>query len=334
MMRTSTRSLLLIALVAGAASTAHAKDDACGGLHERVRRIYDFIPAKSDAALRTKKSKEMDVFWKWVEATPAAVLCLPAELTRADANAFFLFDGATLLDKSSTRPADKQAAAAAVARADLESVDPYEYLRFGRKLACAGADTSGIAKTLLGRASFDVDAFREPHLIKLSRRDALLFLLAPLTPAQYRPAFTRWLTERTFPAAQGELIEVAAYLLDSDLQQVLAGLAAQKNLSDEERKQLTTLLDLEKKTGRKTKLTRAEYQARVEKARRELHLEVESDDELRDLKEQVDAADLPLLKETGRNILCNSSLNQHAVENYALVGQLLQVALSVQAKKH
>src|SRR5258707_6007088 len=107
----------------------------------------------------------MDAFWKWVDTTPEAVACMPAELARADANGFFLFDGAQLLEKNSAEPADKQVAAAAVARADLDSVVPFEYLELSRKLACAGADTTGIAKTLLGRPSFDVDAFHAPHMI-------------------------------------------------------------------------------------------------------------------------------------------------------------------------
>jgi hypothetical protein len=319
---------LLCGLTASASSIAAESRPVCVQLHERVHEIYNFVPATADEALRQKKSVEMDGFWKWVESTPDAVACLPAEFERADVNGFFLFDGAQLLEKNSTSAAARQSAANAAARADLKSIVPYDYLWLGRKLACSGADTTAIAKTLLARERFDIETFRAPHLIRLSRTEALLFLIAPLDPTHYRPVLTQWLRARTFPAAQLELIELSALLLDPELQNALAQLLAAKGISPDERNQLEKYLALEKKTGGKPRLSRAEYKLRLEKARREGWIDFSSPEELHDLKEQVDAVDLPLLRETEHNILCKHALNQHVVERYEALGELLQVALS------
>jgi hypothetical protein len=322
---------LLFVLVAGASSGAHATPPVCVQLRERVHKVYNFVPATSDEAFRTKKSLEMDDFWKWVETTPEAASCLPAELERADANGFFLFDGAQLLERSSTSAAARQSAAKAAARSDLNSVIAYDYVSFGRKLACEGADTTAMAKALLARERFDIDAFRAPHFIKLSRVEALLFLMAPLDPAQARPALTQWLKARTFPAAQEELIELAAVLYDAELQTTLAQLSTAQGISPDERKQLEKFLALEKKSGGKAQLSRIGFKLRLEKARQEGWIDFSSEEDLHDLKENVDAADLPLLREIARKIICEHGVNQHAVEHYAAFGELLQVALS-QAK--
>src|SRR5258705_22238 len=107
----------------------------------------------------------------------------------------------------------------AAAATDPVCVVPYDYVDFGRKLACSGADTTAIARTLLARPSFDIEQFRAPHIIKLARWESLLFLLAPLSSAQLKPALTEWLTQRKLGAAQLELITVAALLFDGDVQQ-------------------------------------------------------------------------------------------------------------------
>src|SRR6185503_1105730 len=75
----------------------------CKEFQNLIEKTYTFKPTKLTADQQTAKSAEMDVVWEKVKADKKLLPCLTAALESPTANAFFRFDGSTLLyslDKS------------------------------------------------------------------------------------------------------------------------------------------------------------------------------------------------------------------------------------------
>jgi hypothetical protein len=304
---------------------------ACRSVAASVATIYDFNPRKVGDDLRERKSKEMDAFWKGIQADASGEsrACLVEELERPGANGFFLFDGADLLANSSRHAAQLQVAADAMARADLEDVDPYGFTLAVNGLACKGADTTGAARAALRRDDFKIYAFRAPHLIQFAKEDALVFMIAPMDDERAAAAVHGWLADPSLRSVLKDIVTVGALLFQPKVQDDFRRLLDQdKSLLPDVRRTLETVSSLERHTGKPALFTRADWERRVEQGTQQAAFTLDSDEELTSLKELTRAGDLPKLRALGRAILCSRRVNQHALAEYGAIGEMLQIALS------
>jgi hypothetical protein len=184
-------------------------------LRELVATIYDFKPRDLDQAGLAAKSAELDRFWHEVKARGSAGKeQLRAELRRADVPPFFSYDGAKLLLSLSQTPEDQKLALSAIARAEVQDLQPGDYFFTVHSLAGPGRDTTAAAFRILTEPDFKVVV--PQHALTLDQTSCLMYLLLPGDESTYVPATIRRLADETNAAAQTSLLYVLAYAVTGE----------------------------------------------------------------------------------------------------------------------
>src|SRR6266702_228786 len=121
-MRLRTVSVLAIASAPAAVAIAQSLRErniphTQSEMHVRVISLYDFHPSQVSDADRKAKSREMDIFWGEMKATPDVTLpLLRTELLDLSDPSFFFTDGTELLLSLSKTKADKELAVSVLPR--------------------------------------------------------------------------------------------------------------------------------------------------------------------------------------------------------------------------
>src|SRR5215471_2230993 len=169
-------ALLLLWL---AAEPGIARPISASEFHSKVIALYSFEPHKLDSAEVNAKSDQLDRFWHAVKADPRNILpLLRRELEDASNSAFFFYDASKLLLSLSKDRADQALALRSVAKADLQGIQPADYLRTVHWFAGSGFDTREAAFRILAVPEFK--AFIPQHALTVGQDYSLICMLFPM----------------------------------------------------------------------------------------------------------------------------------------------------------
>ena len=191
------------------AQTSPAKDtpSTCDALREAKAKTYPYHIAQLNEQQIDAKSKELDAFWKQVEAAgPAGVTCIRDLLAEEKTDHVFQFDAASMLF-----PADHSSETLTLIRdsleqADFQDSDPANYLSLALQLGQAGVDIRPLGAKLLLFPNATIHI--SEHDLDLDSDTAALFLYGSIDPAQATAGLIQLLQ-----ASQPFVREAAAHLL-------------------------------------------------------------------------------------------------------------------------
>jgi hypothetical protein len=182
-------SSLLLGLVIflGAPSTralpAPSSAPACADIRAEKSKIYGFHLAQLSEAQLDAKSKELDAFWKQVQAAgPEGVTCIRTLLAEEKTDHVFQVDAATMLFPADPSPETRNLIRDSIAQADFQESDPANYLSLALALDLVGVDVRPLASKLLLYPNAVIRI--SEHDIDLDSDTAALFLYGAMDPSQ------------------------------------------------------------------------------------------------------------------------------------------------------
>lgn len=215
-------------------------------MHARVVALYDFHPSRLTDAERSKKSAEMDYFWREVKADVSKSLpLLRTELHDTPAGSFFLMDGSELLLSLSRADEDKQMVADALAMTDLRDTQSETYFMTIQDLALDGTDVTSAALHILDDPRFLVSV--PQHAMTLDQATALMYVLLSMKDEDWvKRAEERFAKEKNVNAKLA-LVSAFAYAQTDEADAELKRIAADISQPDSVRRSAQELLDDERK---------------------------------------------------------------------------------------
>jgi hypothetical protein len=202
--------ILFMATIAVSGACAQPSKDTpptCDAIRTAKAKTYGYHIAQLNEQQIDAKSKELDAFWKQVEAAgPSGVTCIRDLLAEEKTDHVFQFDAASMLF-----PADHSQETLVLIRNSLEQTDfqdsdPANYLSLVLDLGQAGADIRPLAAKLLLYPSATIHI--SEHDLDLDSDTAALFLYGSIDPQQATAALANLLQ-----ASQPFVREAAAHLL-------------------------------------------------------------------------------------------------------------------------
>ena len=155
----------------------------CDTLRASKSKVYGFHPAQLNESQIDAKAKELDTFWKQVQAAgPEGAACLKVMLAAETTDHNFQFDAGQVLYQMDSSPDSLKIVRDAIAQADFQETDPANYLSLALALSQAGVDIQPLAARLL-RYPNAVIHISEPAL-DLDADTAALFLYGSMPSAQ------------------------------------------------------------------------------------------------------------------------------------------------------
>jgi hypothetical protein len=164
----------------------------CADLRAAKSKVYGFHLAQLDEAHLDAKTKELDAFWKQVEAAgPEGVTCIRTLLSEEKNDHIFQVDAATMLFPADPSPETRNLIRDSLLQADFQESDPANYLVLAFALGQAGTDVSSLAHKLLLYP--DAVIHISEHALDLDSDTAALFLYGSMEPAQASQALAKLL---------------------------------------------------------------------------------------------------------------------------------------------
>jgi len=184
------RALLLLSVGVTAAHAWPAPDAvSCDSIRAAKSRIYGYHIAQLNEEQIDAKSKELDAFWKQVQAAgPDGVSCIRGLLAEEKTDHIFQFDAASMLFPADPSPETRNLIRDSIAQADFQESDPADYLTLAMELGQAGVDTRPLAAKLLLYPNATIHI--SEHSLDLDSDTAALFLYGSMDPAQATSALT------------------------------------------------------------------------------------------------------------------------------------------------
>ena len=196
-----------------AASYAHARAlppnnaPACAEIREQKSRTYGFHLTQLDETQLDAKSKELEAFWRQVQAAgPQGVSCIRALLAEEKTDHIFQVDAAGMLFPADSSPETRNLIRDSLAQADFQESDPANYLTLALELGQAGVDIRPLAYKLLLFPNAVIHI--SEHSLDLDSDTAALFLYGTMEPTQASNALVALLD-----APQSFVRSAAAHLL-------------------------------------------------------------------------------------------------------------------------
>jgi hypothetical protein len=262
----------------------------------------------------------MDRVWSIVEADSAKLLpCLRAALAEPVSDAWFRFDGSSLLVKLDPSPASKELQVRAFLGVDLADADARTWVETLSQRAAEGADVSAGALRWLDYTN--ADYFLPEHgAFKVTRETAAFFLLGCMEETNAFPTLLKLSLDMTNPHREFALSMIARLATPEALQALRKVDLA--TVSAEGRAALKAIManrqSIPPRAG-KPKITRAQYlNAFAEAAKGKWKafddLVRKVPDGEKDAVAVLEPDDLPLLRQVRRLRL--ASCNPHALEYY------------------
>jgi len=174
-----------IALFLGvtASSARPAAPPSCADLRAEKSKTYGFHVTQLNEAQLDAKSKELDAFWKQVQAAgPEGVSCIRTLLAEEKTDHIFQVDAATMLFPADHSPESQILIRDALAQADFQESDPANYLTLALALGQAGVDIRPLASKLLLYPNAVIHI--SEHGLDLDSDTAALFLYGTMEPSQ------------------------------------------------------------------------------------------------------------------------------------------------------
>jgi len=179
----------------------------CAELTAEKSKAYGFHLAQLDEAQLDAKAKQIDAFWKQVQAAgPEGVSCIRTLLSAEKNDHIFQFDAASMLFPVDPSPEARNLIRDALMQADFQESDPATYLTIALALGQSGVDIRPLAAKLLLYPNAVIHITE--HSLDLDSDTAALFLYGSIDPVQASNALIALLDdERPFVRA------AAAHLL-------------------------------------------------------------------------------------------------------------------------
>jgi len=183
-------TVLAFFLATSAASTTfarplHAPDTppSCDDLRAAKSKVYGYHISQLDENQIEAKTKELDAFWKQVQAAgPEGVTCIRGLLAEEKTDHIFQFDAASMLFPVDHSPDTLNLIRDSIAQADFQESDPTNYLSLAMDLGLAGVDVRPLAAKLL--LFPDAVIHISEHSLDLDSDTAALFLYGSMDPSQ------------------------------------------------------------------------------------------------------------------------------------------------------
>jgi hypothetical protein len=122
----------------------------CADLRTQKSKTYGFRMAQLNQAQIDAKTKEIDAFWKQVQAAgPEGVTCIRRLLAEEKTDHVFQFDAATMLFPVDSSSETRNLIRDSLAQADFQQSDPANYLSIALALGQAEVDIRPLASKLL-----------------------------------------------------------------------------------------------------------------------------------------------------------------------------------------
>jgi hypothetical protein len=208
-------SFLFASIIGFAAATparplplpAAANPPTCADLRAQKSKTYGFHPSQLNESQLDAKSKELDAFWKQVQAAgPVGVTCIRKLLAEEKTDHIFQVDAAGMLFPADSSPETRNLIRDSLAQADFQESDPANYLTLALDLGQAGVDIRPLAAKFLLFPNAVIHI--SEHSLDLDSDTAALFLYGTMEPIAASTALIALLG-----AAQPFVREAAAHLL-------------------------------------------------------------------------------------------------------------------------
>jgi hypothetical protein len=184
--------MLLVAAVPIAAhpqSSPNENPSTCESLRASKVKVYGFHPAQLNESQIEAKGKELDAFWKQVQAAgPDGAACLRIMLAAETTDHNFQFDAGEVLYQMGPSPESLTIIRDAIAQADFQETDPANYLSLALALSYAGVDIQPLAARLLRYPNAFIHI--SEHALDLDADTAALFLYGSMPATQATSALT------------------------------------------------------------------------------------------------------------------------------------------------
>ena len=163
--------------------TPSSSTPTCADIRAEKSKTYGFHLAQLSEAQLDAKSKEMDAFWKEVQAAgPEGVTCIRTLLAEEKTDHVFQVDAATMLFPVDPSPETRDLIRDSLAQADFQESDPANYLSLALALDLAGVDVRSLASKLLLYPNAIIHI--SEHDIDLDSDTAALLLYGAMDPSQ------------------------------------------------------------------------------------------------------------------------------------------------------
>lgn len=181
-MRRMAAGLALFAVAMGA-GTARAEVSSCADLRAQKEKVYGFHLTQLNESQIDAKSKEIDAYWKQLQATgPEGVSCLKEMLAGEKSDHLFQFDAASFLFQLDKSPESLNLVRDAIVQTDFQETDPANYLSLAMELGQRGVDIQSLAAKILLFPNAVIHI--SEHSLDLDSDTAALFLYGSMEPAK------------------------------------------------------------------------------------------------------------------------------------------------------
>jgi len=195
------------------AQTVPAKDAVatCDALRAAKGKTYGYHITQLNEQQIDAKSKELDAFWKQVEAAgPTGVSCIRDLLAEEKTDHVFQFDAASMLFPADHSPETLTLIRNSLEQTDFQDSDPANYLSLAQQLGQAGVDIRPLAAKLLLFPNATIHI--SEHDLDIDSDTAALFLYGSIDSAQATDGLMQLLQ-----ASQAFVREAAAHLLAEEM---------------------------------------------------------------------------------------------------------------------
>lgn len=226
---------LTILWLAALAATSVAQEP-CTEIRNSKRDSYGFRPSQLSEDQRAQKSASMDKFWNLVKAQGVQGLtCLRELITEEQSDAFFLYDGASLLYSLDTSDPSMAAIHDALLRSDLGEVDPPSYVNFTLQLSKRGVPVGRLAVKYLTYPK--AEGYVPQHAMGLDRLTGSIVLFGSMPPEHTDKHLIPLLNAKESYVRETTAL-LLAFNMTEDSFRALAGLGDMSALPPETRKEV------------------------------------------------------------------------------------------------
>jgi uncharacterized membrane protein len=145
-----TAAAFVVWAMAIGAGVARAQAPSCADLRAQKEKVYGFHLTQLNEMQIDAKSKEIDAYWKQLQAAgPEGVSCLKEMLAAEKTDHIFQFDAASFLFQLDKSPESLNLVKDAIVQTDFQETDPANYLSLALELGQRGVNIQSLAVRLL-----------------------------------------------------------------------------------------------------------------------------------------------------------------------------------------
>jgi len=202
---------IVVALIGGMTARGVAAAPGCDAIRAEKAKVYGYHLAQMSEAQIEAKTKELDAFWKQVQAAgPDGVTCIRGLLAEEKTDHVFQFDAAQMLFPADKSPETLKLIRDALVQADFTESDPANFLELALDLSQAGMDVSALGAKLLLYPNATIHI--SEHSLDLDADSAALFVYGSMDPVQASNALIELLK-----APESFVRSAAAHLLAEEM---------------------------------------------------------------------------------------------------------------------